>query len=178
MPAYRPKSAAVLLGNRIAIARFIHTSIGNASKRCNPYKAAHSATFGPTPCIVINCWRTSSSGIVFIASNIIIPWATFCAAFNIYFARNPLRSGAKSSTVQFARTSGAGNAKPPGIFSPKCSHKRDTIPLIRGMLLFCEIIKQHSASQGSCCKIRIPGAYCAALHKIGSSSDKSSLIDL
>ena len=33
---------------------------------------------------------------------------------------------------------------------------------VRGILLFCEMIKEHRASQGSCRKIRMPGANLAA----------------
>ena len=74
----------------------------------------------------------------------------------MYLALNPERRGAKSSTVRSASFSAVGKVKPPSILSPKFSHKRSIIPLILGILLFCEIIKEQSASHGSCFKSLIP----------------------
>ena len=67
----------------------------------------------------------------------------------MYFALNPARNGAKSSTVSFESFSADGNDFFPVSPLPKVSQSHSIIPLIRGMLLFCEIINEQSASQGS-----------------------------
>ena len=50
------------------------------------------------------------------------------------------------------------------------------IPLIRGILLFWEMIKEHNVSKGSWFKMRMPGAKAAASFKIGSLFAKATLI--
>ena len=50
-------------------------------------------------------------------------------------------------------------------------------PLIRGMLLFCEIIKETTVSQKSCFKILIPYPYSEALFKTSSFSVRTFFIE-
>ena len=83
----------------------------------------------------------------------------------MYLALNPALKGAKSSAVCVANFSAEGKEKPPSIFSPKFSQSLSIIPLILGMLLFCEIMNEQIASQGSWFKIRIPLYFSAAAFK-------------
>ena len=91
---------------------------------------------------------------------------TFFAASIMYLALKPQRKTAKSSGVSTEIVLGEGKLKPPLICWPKFSHKRSIMPLIRGILLFCEIIKEHKASHGSCLKMRIPLECSAAVFKV------------
>ena len=77
------------------------------------------------------------------------PFATFCAASIIYFALNPARNGAKSSTVSFDNFSADGKVFLPVSPSPKVSQSLSIIPLIRGILLFWDMIKEQRASHES-----------------------------
>ena len=50
---------------------------------------------------------------------------------------------------------------------PNPLHRRSIMPLMRGMLLFCEIINENSVSSLSCFNILMPLPYCAASLKKG-----------
>ena len=78
------------------------------------------------------------------------PEAVLRAASRIYLARNPLRSGWRSSSVRDASTSGPGKElRPPGSGSPQVSQRVSTMPRMRLMLLFWLMMKEQSASQRS-----------------------------
>ena len=161
------------------MARFIHTSRGKHWVLWNPYSSAHSATFGPTPKIFCSSCRPSSTGEAATFSKSTSPETTFLAASSKYLARNPARSGARSSRVQAARRSGAGKAAHPvpGMGSPSWTHSRSMIPLIRGMWMFWEMMKEHKASQGSWRKMRMPGAKSAASFSAGLIWERAARLE-
>ena len=133
-----------------AIMRFTHTSSGNASYFPNPYRSVHSATFLPTPFIFCSSCLPNSMGEAAILSKSISPDETLFAASIMYFALKPARSEAKSSGALPDSTSGEGKVNIPLSSSlPKHSQSLFIIPFIRGILLFCEIINEQSASHGS-----------------------------
>ena len=61
-----------------------------------------------------------------------------------------------------------------GDFRPSRWHSRSIIPLMRGMWLFWERMKEHKASQGSWRKMRMPGAKAAASAKAGLMAARAS----
>ena len=156
MPAYGSAHSGNSPPKYSVSALFIQTSFGRTSRCEYPKSNVQSATFAPTPVIFISSFLAVSLSEVAISSVFIVPSVTFFAASIMYRARKPLLSGARSSGVRHASFWGAGNAKPPSTGSPNCSHSLPIMPFIRGILLFCDIIKEQSVSHLSCLKILIP----------------------
>ena len=97
-------------------------------------------------------------------------------ALRKYIRSEPARTGASVSAVQAERRSAVGNARPPGISVPSSVQSRSKIPLMRGMLLFWEMMNEHSASHGSCRRMRMPGAKAAASRRTGCRSQSARRI--
>ena len=134
--------------------------MGTAFQKERLYKSTQSATFGPTPLMVIKTARAFSMGMARRAFSSIWPQATRRAASIRYSARQPARRKARSSGSSAASVCAEGKPNPPPSSGwPSPVHSRSTMALMRGMLLFWLMMKVHSVSKKGWRSTRMPGLW-------------------